>query len=248
MKKWAKNFLLLTCSLASLSLYAGCDEDMTEMRFICYDTYFGVNYKYNWTKPKGDWNRIFPKTHPGFDVYAGWRFLPNFGIELGYDWTSDKPKSTSIPAGTTFLGVTNPGPGVILTGKVRFKTGHADLNYFLPFKVYLDCTCENFITPEVIFSFGIAATKTKLDITANEETPFSDLFTGVDTKSKAIFRAGLGIQTLVIENVGLRALARYETTSTIRVRNDAPLANLNRGERKIFKDTISLSAGIYFTF
>ena len=74
---------------------------------INYQTYMGVNYKYNWIRPKGDWASLFVKTHPGFNIYFGWRFHPNFSAELGYEWTDHKPLTAYVPVGGTLLNVQN---------------------------------------------------------------------------------------------------------------------------------------------
>ena len=221
------------------------DDDYHEgaSRPIDYDTYIGGSYKQNWVKPKGEWKQIFPSEQTAFDVYFGWRFVPYFGAELGYEWTARKPKSIAVPMNGTFMGITNnTRSNVLMTGRLRFKTGHADLNAFIPFRF-------DEITPEGIVSVGVASMKPCAKIIANSNAAsdeFSPQFTAIEGRSKAVLRVGLGLQTLVLEKVGIRALWRFENTSVLRFRNGV-LVN-SPGTRDIFHNSQSLSLGLFIKF
>lgn len=219
-------------------------EPMVENR---YDTFGGINYKQSVIRPESGWDQLFVKTQPGFDVYLGWRFHPRFSGELGYEWSANKPVSTDIPAGQSLLGVTNTsGFADRLTGKVRFKTGHFDLNYFIPW------TLKNWM-PEWIVSLGVGAMKPKLKISAASEpalvtvsNPFTSQFTNIEGRSRAIFRGGVGIQTTLVEDLGMRALLRYEHTSVLRARGTQPVQA--KATEQIFGNGLSLAVGLYLKF
>lgn len=213
-----------------------------------YDTYMGVNYRHNWIKPRGEWNNLFVKTEPGFNVYFGWRFHPNFGAELGYEWTNDAPKAFVVQNGSSLLGIlNNSGTAVTLRSKVRFKTGALDLNAFIPL-----CALPlgEEVIPEGIISLGVggmkAGTKIFSDATTPAATAFSNQFTPIQGRSKAVFRAGLGVQALVVESFGVRVLWRFESTSILRSRNSPVTAN--PGTRVIYKDANTLAVGLFFKF
>ena len=209
-----------------------------------YDTFGGVNYKQSVIRPKNGWDQLFVKTQPGFDVYLGWRFHPHFSGELGYEWTANKPLTTDIAPHQSLLGVTNnSGTAVGLTGKVRFKTGHFDLNYFIPF------TLKEW-KPEWILSFGVGGMKPKMKVEADPQTDatnaFSSQFTDIDGRSIAVFRGGFGIQTNLIEDVGMRALIRYEHTSVLRARGTQ--ITQNKATEQIFGNGLSIALGLYLKF
>ncbi|HEV2524090.1 MAG TPA: hypothetical protein VGU44_03045, partial [Gammaproteobacteria bacterium] len=136
---------------------------------------------------------------------------------------------------------------VTLTGKVRFKTGAADLNAFIPL-----CAVPLWedVIPEGIISLGVAGMKASMKIFSTASTPattaFSNQFTVIQGRSKAVYRAGLGVQALVIENFGIRVLWRVESTSFLRGRNSE--VTTNSGTRVIFKDANTLAAGLFFKF
>jgi hypothetical protein len=240
-------YLLFSLLFSSLAYAEAPFEDM-ETANKQYDTYMGVNFKESWITPRNGWRNLFQNAEPGFNVYFGWRFHPNFGAELGYEWTNNKPKAFTVQNGNTLLRtLNNSGGPITLTSKVRFKTGALDLNAFIP--LYALPFGEDII-PEGILSLGVAGAKPSVKISAVPLTPataaFTNQFTQIEGRSKAIFRAGLGLQSMVIENFGARILWRLETTSLLRVRNGV-IAN-NAGTRAIFKDAGTLAIGLFFKF
>jgi hypothetical protein len=185
------------------------------------------------------------KEQPGFDVYFGWRFFPFFGIDLGYEWTANKPLSFVIPQGGSMLGLVNNTPKPItVTSKVRYKTGHADLNAFIPIPI----DCDFF--PEGIISLGVGAMKPHMRIAMspnnNVTYPYILQYIPMEGRSRAIFRGGLGIQTMLIEDFGFRFMWRYETTSWLRARNS--VITVAPATREIFFNTHSLAAGLFVRF
>lgn len=210
-----------------------------------YDTTFGVNYHQNWISARPGWGQLFVRTQPGFNFYFGWRFHPNLAGELGYEWSANKPLATTIGGpNQSFLGVTNTGVPVSLTGKVRFKTGHADLNLFFPLLI-LENALDN-LAPEGIFSVGVGSMKPHIKIKSSPETAFSNNFTAIDGRSKAVFRVGFGIQTLLVEDVGARIIGRYENTSILRATGS--VATQDPSTRVIFRNGVSLAVGLFVKF
>jgi hypothetical protein len=240
-------FLFLLASLLYSGIsYSTCSPvEIEDRNSNNYDTYMGVNFKQNWIKPRSGWNNLFVKEQPGFNVYFGWRFHPNFGAELGYEWTDNKPKAFTVQNGSTLLGISNnSGVPVTLTSKVRFKTGAADLNAFIPL-----CATPLWedVIPEGIISLGVAGMKANMKIfSTTPATAFSNQFTPIQGRSKAVYRAGLGFQTVVIESFGIRVLWRVESTSLLRGRNS--VVTSNSATRAIFKNTSTLAAGLFFKF
>jgi hypothetical protein len=242
--RWIKSIFWLVL-VASFNSAVAIGDDYLEgsLRPIDYDTYIGIGYKQNWIKPKGEWKQLLRNEQGGFDVYLGWKFVPYFGVELGYEWTIRQPKSIVVPNNTVFMGVrNNTGTFTSMTGRFRFRTGHIDLNAFIPFKL-------GSITSEGIASIGIASIKPCLFIQTENPTAtynFSSQFTSIEGRSKAVFRVGLGIQTWLLENVGVRALWRFENTSVLRFRNSIVAYALTT--RDVFHNGQSLFLGLLVKF
>lgn len=214
----------------------------------------GFNYKQAWIPPKGDWRRLLIRTQPGFDVYFGWRFHPFFGIDAGYEWTANKPLKIAISPGQNVLGAVNNTPFIMTaTGKVRFKTIRADLNGFIPLHIPFYCNYFPEL-PEAIVTVGVAGMRpdVKIDvmpvngpITRRVEL-YQDQYNFINGRSKAVFRFGLGLQTILIEDVGLRFIWRYETTGVLRVR-DSFIAQAP-ATREVFSNGHSVALGFYIRF
>jgi hypothetical protein len=252
-----------------LALFSVCCTSANAIESIeddRYSTFGGINYKQSLIRPTNQWDQLFVKTQPGFDVYLGWRFHPNFSAEVGYDWSENKPLATGVAPGSSLLGVTNGSIfPVELTGKVRFKTSHVDLNTFIPFAF-------QHWAPEWIVSLGVGTMKPNMKIAGavivnrgvpNRGVPnnaakipigsgdaaaqsFESQFSEIEGKSMAVFRGGFGLQASLIKNVGIRALVRYERTAVLRGQG-SPVV-LNPATAKIFQNGFSLSLGLYLKF
>lgn len=223
---------------------------------ICTDLYsseaehfrnyiFGVNYKQSWIKPKGDWRQLFVRTQPGFDVYFGWRFHPMFEVDLGYEWTADKPLSIEIPNNASLLGITNTsGFTVTSVSKIRYKSGHADLNFYFPLFIFCDFVAEGILTAGVA---GMLPSMKIHMLPLNRATSlFTSQFVPIRGRSMAVFRGGLGFQTMLIEDVGMRVLWRYEGTSVLRGRNSVVVERA--ATREIFKNGQSIAVGLFLRY
>lgn len=248
--KWLRWIVWVAITSLSTNIYAkyDCDPELylgeDELPYI-----FGVNYKQYWIEPQGDWKRLFVKNAPGFNVYFGWRFLPCWELDLGYEWTNNKPLSITIPRGTSLLGATN-NTGFVITSisKVRFKSGHADLNTFLPIPYISNYFCN--FEPEAIVSLGVAGVKAgmKIGMTPNTKgtNQYIGLYTPIQGRSHAVFRMGLGLQAIVVENVGIRLMWRYENTRVLRGRNS--FITQKADTRVIFSNAQTLALGAFLKF
>lgn len=244
--KWIASLTIAFAANAPYTYAASVDNNLLLTNpVVDYDTYMGVNYKYNWYAPSGDWKRLLPKKHPGFDAYFGWRFHPSVALELGYDWTANKPMVAVVPNNGSLLGAVNAsGSQVSLSSKIRFKSGHADLNAFIPFMV------NESVKPDLIFSIGVASMKPSVKMSTNTAltpltSPFLNQFLSVNGRSAAVFRAGLGVQSLMVENVGIRVLWRFENTARLRIRDlNTPVL----GSQKVFHNGYSLASGVFCNF
>jgi hypothetical protein len=266
------------CFIYSLALFGFCWATANAIESVAdngYNTFGGVNYKQSLIRATNEWDQLFVKTQPGFDIYLGWRFHPNFSAEFGYEWSADKALTTTVNNGNRGIVNGNPGESLLgltnnslfpieLVGKVRFKTGHVDFNTFIPF-VFQDWA------PEWIVSVGIGAMKPSMKITGTAigfngnngaiapgipgipgqfgapiAQNFISQFSRIEGRSRAVFRGGFGLQASLIEDVGIRALVRYERTSVLRGRGTIVVEDI--ATEKIFQNGFSLSLGLYFKF
>jgi len=186
--------------------------------------YVGVDYYQAFMKAKNSVaQNAFPKSYPGASVYAGVKFMENFGAELGADFSKNKSKTATIPAGTL------PGTAAAATSvknEVKRNGGHLDLVGFWPLN---DCF-------NLIGSLGAGMAKAKITATPNVGS-FS-----VSSKNKTFARIGVGASYMLTDMFGLRAKLNWEGTSALK-------AKFNNGtEVKPFKDTTSFTVGAFAQF
>jgi hypothetical protein len=200
------------------------------------DAYLGLSFKYNRITPVDHWSRVLIANHPGYDVYVGGYINECWSVDVGYDWTDHKTKSTNFTAGDSLLGVTNTG-GVLssVKGRVRIKASHFDINYFVPSKKR---------PYSFIFSLGLAVVKPSLNLiwTPGVLTAADNNF-NVKGRTTVYPRLGVGIQSMFTDSIGFRAMARWENSNQIRGRFGA--AELP-DYRYIFHNGVSFSIGLLF--
>lgn len=237
--KLIKSVSVILGLMISFTALAWNEEDDMNTTLNSYiNCYFGANYQYAVIRPYADWNRLLVKKYPGFSVFLGARFHPCFGAELGYKWTANRYKRTTINNGNSFLNILNTtGENVTIIANNRVQSAFLDFIAFIPF----DFNCQR--NPEALISVGVANTHLKLKMnTTPVAFPFSNQFSAVQSKTQAVGRLGLGIQSLFIENVGFRFMWRWEGTQTLRAKNGVAA---NSATRFIYHDACSLSLGVF---
>jgi hypothetical protein len=235
MMQWIRRLVLigLLASLPTVSMASFVDDaDEGESNM---DAYLGLSFKYNWIRPTDPWSRIMMAHELGFDVYMGGYINECWSVDAGYDWTTHKPLTTTFTAGDGLLGVTNTGALSFVTGKLRFKVFHVDLNYFFP-------PTKKPIS--LILSVGLAVNKPSIDLNWGPGSlTAANVNFNVQGKTTAYPRLGLGVQGMFSDNIGFRAMLRWENSCRVRAHfGAADLPDF----KKIFHNGHSLSVGLLF--
>ncbi len=221
-------------SLPAVSMASFVDE--TDDGETNLDAYLGMSLKYNWIRPTDPWSRIMMPHELGFDLYFGGYINECWSIDAGYDWTTDKPLTTTFATGDGLLGVTNTGGALsYVTGKVRFKVAHIDLNYFYP---------PTKKPLSLVFSVGVAINKPSIELNWGPgDLAAADANFNVQGKTTAYPRLGIGLQGMFTDLIGFRAMLRWE--NSCRIRGHFGAADLP-DFKKIFHNGHSLSIGLLF--
>jgi len=178
-----------------------------------WDTFGGFDFKQSWIPSKTLWKPLITASAPGFGFYAGQRVHPYIAWELGYGWSVVKSKTTLVPANTRFAGVFNTATAT-LKGRLHLKTAYADLNLLVPLNKVMDQS------PELILSFGVAMIKPILRIAVvNSSNADLASLSNLQGSAHAAARLGLGIQSFLVGDLGMRLMWRFENTSVLRIGN-----------------------------
>lgn len=203
--------------------------------------YLGVDYTQTYMRARNAWNLVFPKDYPGASVYVGTRFHENWGLELGYDWSTRKTKNFNLPAGTPFFGGAISAAGLRGNTKIRRTGGYLDMLGTLP---VAECV-------ELLGSLGVGWVQAKIVTSFSSEpvgaTPASSAIGTVSGKGRCVARLGFGAAFMVTELVGVRAKINWASTSTLRLKGNTAFTNLGY-DTKGFKGSTTLLAGIFVRF
>ncbi len=176
--------------------------------------YTGIDLEWAFMRGHHEWGKLVPKSYAGSNVYAGVRLF-DVAIEFGYDFTFKQHHRSEF-----------------LKTRVRTDSWHADLNGFLPICLGI----------EALGSIGLGRAKTTISAhvpTASQNTHQISPFNG---QRKGILRAGIGIQYMFENCIGMRALIRWKNTEKYRLRQAQGFS------KRPCKDTAALSLGIFTYF
>lgn len=206
------------------SPYIGIDA---QGRHVDFDSKFGKN--------------IFKRDYPQGNLYAGVRLCDYIGLEAGYEWSKTMHRTSSLAAGQPYLGAPvlaglNP---LQIVGTSKFDGWHANIVGFLPIT-------EEYCA-DLFVSVGIVQMRASFHPTAdpgdiNERRVFN--------KTNTLARANIGVQSLIIGNLGVRLMAGWENTKrmTLTPRDNLHENISNINQRVKLKDSFNYGIGIFFTY
>lgn len=230
MKRMLKNVVFLGAALASSLVAAewGFDDGAI----------VGVDYKWSSARGRANFGNAFPKSYSGASVYVGTRFCENYGLELGYDWLGKRTRTTSfattVPTSTGTLAIPS---GLATT--VRLSQWRLDLNGYLP------VGCDGL---DLIGSVGLGVARARFTrfsptaVTLAGATVLPANSSRSNSKTRAIWRLGVGAQYMLTCNVGVRAMYRFEGLSGFRQ------TGFTGGKVKVLRDASAFTLGLLFKF
>lgn len=190
------------------------------------------------------------KDFPQGDIYAGLKFCDYLGIQAGYEATTSRRKTSNALGNEVVFG-SRISPDVpfglnqVVTNS-KIHGWHADLVGFLPF-----CVCDNQFN--LIGSVGVAKLRYKIKLynTISDNVTLSpnEVSGTVRTfsNSRYVARLGLGLQYMLTECAGLRAMATWENTSRIRKFNP-PRENPGSTIQLNLRNATTLGMGVFYNF
>jgi len=212
MKQQIAKHLILACALAAAG---GVGASMLD----AISPSIGVDYRHIWNKGRGDWGKLFPKSFPGGSVYLGLRWLENFGVEMGYDFTGKQFSSYSLAAGETIFNRTVQAGGAPIAGRVDIRrTGaHLDLVGYWPV-----ASCI-----ELIGTVGAGWIYHKINVSTSSNAGatianqnLASVLQSVTGKSGAVARLRFGLNYNLTEILTARVLLGFETGAGLRIKTN----------------------------
>ena len=220
--------LMLGIAALGLSLPAMANQE--------YVPYVGADVKWNNMQFKTATGKdLIQKNYPQGNLFGGVKFNEWVALELGYQSTTQKSKTATVGVGERFFGDINSPPGSLST-KTKTKISGFNLNVVGFYPIFEEYCLSLF------GSVGLAQLKLKshLDFTV----PPSPLVTSRDfSKRKLVPRATVGIQHMLNDNIGVRAMLAWERTSAFK-KVYAKNSTLYMSP----KDSKSIGLGVFYSF
>lgn len=168
----------------------------------------------------------------GSAIYAAWRSSGAFGLELGYHWSTDKPKNITTTVGSQVLGVTAT-TNALYTSKLRVDDTYID--------AYWHYKLKNIVELKLGVGVGFVRQKLKLYQTDSSD-PVAQMLNGLYPGTTTVARFNIGLQTMLTRRIGARTLFGYQTTSSIKMRN-VPVGI----DPHLFSNSYMVSLGLFYT-
>lgn len=195
-----------------------------------------IHFKNNYGKD------MFTKRMPQGEIYAGLKVNPYLGFELGYLRSEERHRTSSIGYPQAIFGAPFSTPGEYQTARASSKIDGGSVNVvgFLTIN-------EDF---QLLGSLGFARLRVKLkyipiDITGDPYTNAEVLsFTRTFVKSKYVPQAKVGIQYMLTQALGLKALVGWDGTSRFNLLTNKQAAPA----RASLRDSYNLGLGLAYYF
>lgn len=175
-------------------------SNLAHALYVQFCPYAGADFKYTLTQGKHQFKNAISENYPGGTAYAGTKLSENFGVEVGYNRTSEVHRSQLINA-------------IPLKTGVRFTSFYFDINGFLPLRRFLPL----YRCWELIGSLGVESAKARV----NQLNLNTGILTNFPNATKTIIRAGLGAQYIYTPCVAFRGLVRWEDTHQLKINDQS---------------------------
>lgn len=199
--------------------------------FDCVTPVIGMDYYQVWMRVKNNFASVMAtrSRYPGFTFYVGARLSECFGVELGYENSSNKTRNFHF---------TN-GRGFDVEGNVKVRRSGTHLDFI----AYIPLDCINRVEMFGSLGYGYLQPKVKLNIIGTRD---SNIVVGSETikpRNSGLLRAGVGVNYMITDCLGLRIKSGFEYTSTLKSSRYSI-----HPDNKFFWNSATLALGVFSKF
>lgn len=200
--------------------------------------YVGADVKWNNTRfKKTEGGNALQKNYPEGNLFGGIKFNEWVGLEVGYESTSRQSRKATIGVDDTFFGDPVASVSTLplsIKTKTKISGYHANVVGFYPI-------AEEYCL-SLFGSIGLARLKIKSHLELSIP-PDPDILNFTFTKEKVVPRVTVGVQHMLNECIGVRAMLAWERTSAFKriYAENSPLYMTPR-------DSKSIGIGAFYSF
>jgi opacity protein-like surface antigen len=226
--------LVLASAVAVCAATPSLSQAFPDLDLGAFHPIIGVDGQYRYMEfQNGFGDNLWKETYPQANLYAGLRFGSYFGFVVGHENSKTRDQTVNLSPGETFLG-TNPFVGATaIRGSSDIKGTYAQVMGYYPLS-FLKST-------EVFLGIGAIHNKIHLEYQFLDGST-SRNFNESDTHAKVEF----GIQKIICNHFGLRAVAGWENTEEFE--NLKPVENPGAATSVNLHDTWTVGAGFFWIF
>ena len=201
--------------------------------------YVGADAKWNQMKFKNiAGGNVIAKNYPQGNFFTGLKFNECVGLEFGFQNTTEKSRKATVIPGDSLFGLKVPlgGAAVNVNTKTKIDGFNANIVGFYPIMEEYSLS--------LFGSVGVARLRLKTNSTFNA-VGATENFTRNFVKKALVPRATLGLQSMLNECIGVRAMLTWEKTSVFKT------IYVTEKESSAFirpKDSKSLGLGVFYNF
>ncbi len=202
--------------------------------------YVGIDGKLDQIKlKKAAGANLIAKNYPQGNLFAGMQINEWLGFEVGFESTTRKNKTSVVQFRSDFFGVPSVSAAPVhVKTKTKVDGFHVNVVGFYP--IMQDCSLN------VFGSLGLARLKLRtraVHFFENDAT--GELFTRNFVKETLVPRVTVGVQSMLNECIGVRAMLTWEKTSAFKTiyAREVDAATFIRP-----KDSKSVGLGVFYRF
>lgn len=201
-----------------------------------FKPYAGVEYQYQHIKSNSGWHNgyFMPANFNNYGVFAGVKYHPNFGIELGYYHYINRSQAQNVLS--SFEGQTASGETLVI-GQMRMKGYSLDWNVHFQ----LDPRFNIFVL------IGAVNYQPDLVILTSEGTNLGNALRTVTGRNETVLRLGFGME-YEEDWWGARARILWDRTQYMKL-NVATAQQIFPGiTPDAFKQSFVVTVGVFYRF
>lgn len=225
--------LAIACTPAFADSFDNPDDPKMPLQGYKYRWMLGFDVDTQIIRPQNDFKSLTYNYNYGSTLYVAWRSRGPFGLEFGYNWSTDKPQDINTVAGQSTFGATAANTTTYQC-KLRIENTYFDAYWHYKLKKIVELKIGpgvGFVRENMMF-YGIAGST----------DPVALALGALDTTTTIVARFNIGLQTMLTRRIGARALFGYQTTNSIQVRNAQAGVDPH-----MFGNSYMFSLGLFFT-
>jgi opacity protein-like surface antigen len=235
--------LVLASAVAFCASAPSLSQAFPDLDYGPFHPILGADFQHrNMEFEDGFGDNLWKETYPQVNLYVGMRFGSYFGFVVGHENSKTRSQTVQLSTGERLLGVPLGGTSTFHASS-DIKGTYAQIMGYLPLS-FLNST-------ELFLGIGVIHNKLNLEYQfigdAGGLFEIPDLFDYHETDTHA--KVELGIQKIICNHFGLRAVAGWENTSEFNnLRTDQNPSAANSLRQVNLKDTWTVGAGFFWIF